>query len=88
MLTRGGDQRRRAGGGGLRQPAAVERDGGAPVVGSRREGAPWTCLDVVQLLVSVACSGRTPSRRIGGGKPAAALDSAAWSGGAGAGGGG
>jgi hypothetical protein len=54
VLTSGGERRERPGSDRRRSsgwPAAVERGGSAPVAGSRWERAPWTRLDVAQLLV-------------------------------------
>jgi hypothetical protein len=60
--------------------------GGALELLRRRKAVEYVRLGAWMLVVTAACSGRTSSRRIGGGKPAAALDSAARSGSAGAGG--
>jgi hypothetical protein len=57
VLTRVGGQRRRAGDGGLRRLAAVERGGGAPVAGSRREGVLRLWLFVARLRVALVRPG-------------------------------
>jgi hypothetical protein len=72
---------------GGRRPESTENVGGSrlgrrtgdnvPVKLWGRRKIPWTRLVDAKLLVTAACSGRTPSRRIGGGKQAAALDSVA-----------
>jgi hypothetical protein len=74
VLTGGGDGRERPESGRRRTGVAggsTSRGGGALELLRRWEAVEYARLGAWMLVVTAACSGRTPSRRIGGGKPAA-----------------